>query len=138
MAVGGSTLRKNRLAAASGHLQLGLAMFGPFEIARRVITGEDAPNFRTMIIFSLLALTGNIATILVLEKAKNREAHFQASWILTADDIKVNGFVVVSAIIVALTGNATADLIAGAAIFLIVRNGARRILKLSRTWLPQR
>ena len=131
VAVGGSTLRKKRLAATSGYLQLGLAFFGLFEVARRFVVGEEAPDARTMIIVSLIALAGNVATMLILRKAKSPEAHFQASWIFTANDIKVNGLVIISAIIVALTNNATADLIAGAAIFIIVANGARRILKLA-------
>lgn len=131
IAVGGSALRKKRLAATSGYLQLGLAFFGLFEVARRFIVGEEAPNVLTMIVVSLVALSGNVVTILILRRANNSEAHFQASWIFTANDIKVNGVVIVSAVIVAATNNPTADLIAGAAIFIIVANGARRILKLA-------
>ena len=86
----------------------------------------------TMIAVSLFALAGNIATILILRRAKSTEVHIQASWIFTANDIKVNGLVILSAIIVAITSNPTADLLAGAAIFLIVANGSRRILKLAR------
>ena len=131
VAVGGSTPRKKRLAATSGYLQLGLAFFGLFEVARRFVVGEEAPDARMMIIVSLVALAGNVATMLILRRARSPEAHFQASWIFTANDIKVNGLVIISAIIVALTSNATADLIAGAAIFIIVANGARRILRLA-------
>ena len=132
-AVGGSALRKKRLAAMSGYFQLGLAFLGLFEVARRFLTGADAPDYSTMITISLVALAGNTATILVLRRAKSPEAHFQASWIFTANDIKVNALVIVSAIIVALTGNAAADLVVGAAIFVIVANGARRILTIART-----
>ena len=131
-AVGGSRLRKNRLAATSGFLQLGLAFFGLFEVTRRFIAGSEAPDVRTMILVSLIALVGNIATMLILRRAKSPEAHFQASWIFTANDIKVNGLVIVSAIVVAITNDPIADLIAGAVIFIIVANGARRILKLAR------
>ena len=131
VAVGGSAIRKKRLAATSGYLQLGLAFFGLFEVARRLVVGEEAPDARTMIIVSLVALAGNIAAMLILRRAKSPEAHFQASWIFTANDIKVNGLVILSAVVVAITDNPTADLIAGAAIFVIVANGARRILKLA-------
>ena len=86
-----------------------------------------------MITISFVALAANTATILVLRRAKSPEAHFQASWIFTANDIKANVLVIASAIVVALTGNAAADLVAGAVIFVIVANGARRILKLART-----
>ena len=132
VAVGGTAHRKKRLAATSGYLQLGLAFFGLFEVARRFIVREEAPDALTMIVVSLIALSGNVATMLTLRRARSPEAHFQASWIFTANDIKVNGLVILSAVIVAITDNATADLIAGAAIFIIVANGARRILKLAR------
>ncbi len=133
VAVGGTALRKKRLAATSGYLQLGLAFFGLFEVARRFIASEDAPDALTMIVVSLIALSGNVATMFILRRARSPEAHFQASWIFTANDIKVNGLVIVSAVIVAITNNPTADLLAGAAIFIIVANGARRILNLART-----
>jgi len=132
VAVGGSALRKKRLAATSGYLQLTLAFFGLFEVARRLIVGEEPPEALTMIVVSLIALSGNVATMLILRRARSPEAHFQASWIFTANDVKVNGLVIVSALIVAITNNPTADLVAGAAIFVIVANGARRILKLAR------
>ena len=44
VAVGGSTLRKKRLAATSGYLQLGLALFGLVEVARRFFVGGRAPG----------------------------------------------------------------------------------------------
>lgn len=132
VAVGGTPRLKQRLAATSGYLQFALALFGLFEVARRFIVGGEPPDALTMIVVSLVALAGNTATILILRRAKSEEAHFQASWIFTANDIKVNGLVIVSAIIVAITNNPLADLVAGGAIFFIVANGARRILKLAR------
>lgn len=132
VAVGGSTFRKKRLAATSGYLQLGLALFGILEVARRCVAREEPPDARTMIVVSVIALSGNAATMWILRRARSPEAHFQASWIFTANDIKANGLVIISAIIVAITNNPAADLVAGAAIFIIVANGARRILKLAR------
>jgi Co/Zn/Cd efflux system component len=132
VAVGGSLQRKKRLASVSGYLQFGLAAVGLIEVARRFLTNDTLPDVRTMILVSLVALGGNIATLLVLRRAKNPEAHFQASWIFTANDIKVNGLVIASAVIVAITDNPMADLLAGAGIFVIVANGARRILILAR------
>ena len=132
IAVGGSMPRKKRLAASSGYLQLGLAGIGLFEVIRRFLGNEPLPDARTMVVVSLVALAGNIATLLILKRAKSPEAHFQASWIFTANDIKVNTLVIVAAIVVAITNNPSADLVAGAAIFIIVANGARRILALAR------
>lgn len=132
LAVGATINRKKRLAAGSGYLQLGLAVAGLVEVLRRFLTSEALPDVSTMIIVSTLALLGNAATLLILKRAKSDEVHFQASWIFTANDIKVNTLVIVAAIIVAITDNAAADLIAGGAIFVIVANGARRILALAR------
>jgi Co/Zn/Cd efflux system component len=85
-----------------------------------------------MIVVSSAALAANVATFLVLKRATSPEAHFQASWIFTANDIKVNALVIVSAIVVAVVEHPAPDLIAGALIFVIVANGARRILALAR------
>ena len=79
VAVGGSAFRKRRLAATSGYLQLALAFFGLFEVVRRFFVAGDAPDALTMIVVSVIALAGNIATILILRRARSSEAHFQAS-----------------------------------------------------------
>ena len=131
-AVGGSVLRKKRLARYSGFLQLALAVIGLVEVVRRFVLREDAPDVATMVIVSVLALGGNVATLWLLSKAKRGEAHVEASWIFTSNDIKVNGLVIVSALLVWATASAIPDLLAGALIFLIVANGARQILALSR------
>ena len=131
LAVGTSALHKKRLAAASGYLQFGLALIGLIEVTRRFLASDPAPDARTMIIVSFLALAANTATLVILRRARSPEAHFQASWIFTANDLKANTLVIVSAVVVIITGSTIADLIAGAVIFVIVANGARRILALA-------
>jgi Co/Zn/Cd efflux system component len=131
-AVGRSATRKRRLAATSGYLQLTLAVVGLAAVVRRFVVDVDPPDVATMIAMSLLALAGNIVTIVVLHRVRSSEAHIQASWIFTANDIKVNLLVIVAAAVVAVTDSAAPDLVAGAVIFVIVANGARRILSISR------
>jgi Co/Zn/Cd efflux system component len=131
-AVGGTMLRKKQLARTSGYLQLGLAVFGLVEVVRRFVMGEGAPDVTTMLVVAALALAGNVATLLILSKAKRGEAHVEASWIFTSNDIKVNGLVIASALVVWATASAIPDLLAGGFIFLIVANGARQILALSK------
>ena len=131
-AVGGTVLRKKRLARMSGYLQLGLAVFGLVEVVRRFAMGEGVPDVTTMVVVAALALAGNVATLLILSKARRGEAHVEASWIFTSNDIKVNGLVIVSALVVWMTASGIPDLLAGGFIFLIVANGARQILALSR------
>ncbi len=132
IAVGQAVTRQKRLAAASGYLQLGLAVIGLAEVVRRVATGEPPPHVPTMIIVSSLALLANIVVLTVLRRARGDAAHLRAAWIFTSNDIKVNALVIVAALLVAATSSAAPDLIVGTLIFVIVANGARRILRLSR------
>ena len=132
-AVGGSAARKNKLAASSGHLQLGLALFGLLEVVRRFIYAAETPDVGFMIVVSLVALAANVATLLVLRKTSRGEAHIEASWIFTSNDIKINALVIVAGVLVWWSSSQLPDLIAGGLIFLIVANGARRILALSRS-----
>ena len=133
MAVGGPMVRKKQLARYSGYLQLSLAVFGLAEVTRRFVVAEDIPDVSTMIIVAVLALAGNVATLIILNRARRGEAHVEASWIFTSNDIKVNGLVIVSGLLVAATASRIPDLIAGALIFIVVARGARRILALAAT-----
>jgi Co/Zn/Cd efflux system component len=132
IAVGRAARRRRQLAAASGYLQLGLACAGLLEVTRRVLTDEPLPDARVMVAVSAVALAGNVATLLLLRGARSEEAHFQASWIFTANDIKANAIVIAAAVIVAVTDSPAPDLLAGALIFVIVARGALRILRISR------
>lgn len=130
-AVGGSALRKRRLAASSGYLQAGLALVGLAEVTRRFVVQSEIPEVGPMIGISLLALGANVATLVILRRTTRGEAHIEASWIFTSNDIKVNALVIVAALFVWWSGSAVPDLVAGALIFLVVASGARRILSLS-------
>jgi Co/Zn/Cd efflux system component len=131
-AVGTAAARKKQLARASGYLQLGLATIGLIEVVRRLVVETELPDPTSMLVLSALALVGNTVTLIVLHRVRSDEAHLQASWIFTANDIKVNALVIAAALGVALTGSAVPDLLAGGVIFVVVANGARRILRLSR------
>jgi Co/Zn/Cd efflux system component len=131
-AVGTAARRKKQLARTSGYLQMALATIGLIEVVRRFVIDTDLPDPTSMIVLSVLALAGNIVTLVVLHRVRSGEAHLQASWIFTANDIKVNGLVIAAALGVALTDSAIPDLAAGAIIFAVVANGARRILAISR------
>ncbi|CAN0573206.1 unnamed protein product [Laminaria digitata] len=131
-AVGGSLVRKRRLAAWSGYLQGGLALLGLVEVVRRFLAQTDAPNVWPMIVVSLVALAANVVTLLVLRRTKRGEVHIEASWIFTSNDIKVNVLVIIAGLLVWWSSSRVPDLLAGGLIFLIVASGARRILTLAR------
>lgn len=132
LAVGTAAARKKQLARLSGYAQLGLALVGLAEVVRRAVVSDAVPDTTAMIVVSLLALVGNVVTLVALQRVRTGEVHLEASWIFTANDIKVNALVIAAAILVMVTGSAVPDLIAGAVIFLIVAGGARRILRISR------
>jgi Co/Zn/Cd efflux system component len=131
-AVGGTAARKRRLAASSGYLQGSLALLGLSEVVRRFVMPSDAPDVWPMVVVSLVALAANVATLLILRRTKRGEAHIEASWIFTSNDIKVNALVIVAGLLVWWSSSQVPDLLAGGLIFLIVANGARRILALAR------
>ena len=132
VAVGLATIRQKRLAAASGYVQLGLAVLGLTEVLRRVIWVEAPPDAVVMAVVAGLALLANVFVLWVLRRARGEAAHLQAAWIFTSNDIKVNAMVIAAALLVAATGSNAPDLVAGGLIFVVVANGARRILRLSR------
>ena len=121
-----------RAARLSGYSQIALAAFGLVEVVRRFVLPAEVPDPVTMVVVSLVALAGNVAALRVLTRARSREAHMEASRIFTSNDVKVNLLVIAAGAAVALTASKVPDLVAGALIFAIVANGARRILALGR------
>lgn len=130
-AVGGTIIRKKRIAKLSGYFQLLLAILGFAEVIRRFVYMDSLPGFETMIIISLLALCGNAISLYLLQKSKSSEAHMQASMIFTSNDVIANIGVIAAGVVVYLTQSMYPDLIIGTAVFLLVARGAFRILKLS-------
>jgi Co/Zn/Cd efflux system component len=131
-AVGSTVLRKKKVAKLSGYFQLALALIGLLEVIRRFISFEAVPDFRTMIIVSILALIANSVCLYLLQKSKSKEAHMKATMIFTSNDIVINTGIIVAGILVLLTHSKYPDLIIGAIVFLIVVRGAFRILKLGK------
>jgi len=130
-AVGGTVARKNNIAKFAGYFQIVLAVIGFVEVVRRFIGIEAMPNFKTMIVVSVLALIANVICLYLLQKNKSKEAHMQASMIFTSNDIIVNSGVIVAGFLVHWLNSSYPDLIIGAIVFVVVARGAYRILKLA-------
>jgi Co/Zn/Cd efflux system component len=131
-AVGGSVAKKKRIAAISGYAQLSLAVLGFIEVLRRVLGSAEVPDVGLMIGVSLLALAGNAACLVLLQRLHNREAHMQASLIFTSNDVIANAGVIAAGLLVSWLGSNLPDLVVGALVFVLVTRGAVRILRLSR------
>lgn len=129
-AVGKSASLKKNTATLAGVLQLLLALFGLFEVARRFISQELLPNSSVMMGVSFLALLGNISCLYLLMKSRSKEAHMQASMIFTSNDIIINTGVIIAGALVWMTESLWPDLLVGALVFVIVIRGAWRILRL--------
>lgn len=129
-AVGGTLLRKKRIAKTAGYFQMTLALIGFIEVIRRFVGMEALPDFRTMIVISILALLANATCLYLLQKSRSQEAHMQASMIFTSNDVVINSGVIVAGLLVLWTQSKLPDLIIGAIVFIIVLRGARNILKL--------
>jgi Co/Zn/Cd efflux system component len=132
-AVGGTVIRKKRTAKIAGYLQITLAIVGFSEVLRRFFGEEQLPNFSTMIIVSIFALIANGVCLFILQRSKSKEeAHMKASMIFTSNDVIINLGVIAAAIMVHWLNSSKPDLIIGTIVFLLVIQGALRILKLSK------
>ena len=131
-AVGSTVMRKKKVARLSGYFQLTLALLGIFEVVRRFIGFEEMPDYRIMIGVSIFALIANAVCLFLLQKSKSNEAHMKASMIFTSNDVIINAGVIIAGVLVLLTQSKYPDLIVGSIVFLIVIQGAVRILKLGK------
>lgn len=132
-AVGGSLIKKKKIAKMAGYFQIVLAIIGFVEVLRRFFKAENLPDFKTMIIISVLALIANGICLYILQKSKSKEeAHMKASMIFTSNDIIINLGVITAGILVNILNSNKPDLIIGTIVFILVIQGAYRILKLSK------
>jgi Co/Zn/Cd efflux system component len=132
VAVGGTIERKKRIAKLAGYFQIILAIIGFAEVLRRFIGLDEVPDYSTMIIVSIFALIANSICLYLLQKSKSGEAHMKASMIFTSNDVIINIGVISAGIMVTIFNSNKPDLIVGAVVFILVVQGAFRILKLSR------
>ena len=132
-AVGGSLTTKKRIAKLAGYFQITLAIIGFVEVLRRFFGSEKLPDFTTMITVSILALIANGMCLYLLKKSKSKEeAHMKASMIFTSNDVIINLGVIVAGLLVKWLSSSKPDLIIGTIVFILVIQGAFRILKLSK------
>lgn len=129
-AVGRADANKRRSARLSGWLQLLLAVGAMSEVLRRLLLGSE-PDPPLMTGIALAALAANLTCMALLARHRTGGVHMRASWIFSTNDVLANIGVILAGVLVAVTGSNLPDLIVGAAISLLVLNGARRILNLS-------
>jgi Co/Zn/Cd efflux system component len=132
-AVGGTLIRKKRIAKIAGYFQIVLAIVGFVEVLRRFFGAERLPDFSTMIIVSIFALIANGICLYLLQKSTSKEeAHMKASMIFTSNDVIINLGVIAAGVLVNWLNSNKPDLIIGTIVFGLVIQGAIRILKLGK------
>lgn len=131
LVVGKSQLKKKLVAKLSGYIQISLALLGLLELLRRFFWVTENPDYRTMILLSILALITNGICLRLLSKGNNEEEHMKASLIFTSNDIIINAGVILAGGLVLWFQSPFPDLLIGLLVFIIVLRGGFRILKLA-------
>ena len=86
-----------------------------------------------MIIVSAFALAANGICLYLMQKSKSKdEAHMKASMIFTSNDVIINLGVISAGVLVNWLNSGKPDLIIGTIVFVLVIQGAMRILNLSK------
>ena len=132
-AVGGTLVKKKRIAKLAGYFQITLAVIGFVEVLRRFFGAEKLPDFSIMIIVSIFALIANGICLYLLQKSNSKEeAHMKASMIFTSNDVVINFGVITAGLLVNWLNSNKPDLVVGLIVFILVIQGALRILKLGK------
>lgn len=130
-AVSRSAFARASAARLSGWLQLALGVFVLLEVGRRMLFGSR-PEPALMIGVSILALIANVICLRLISVHREGGVHMRASFIFSQNDVIANAGVIVSGLLVAWSGAAWWDLLAGAAIGVLVLSGGVRIVKEAR------
>src|SRR5690606_33716626 len=131
-AVGGTLISKKRIAKVAGYFQITLAVIEFIEVIRRFVVVEKIHDITTMIIVSIVDLIVNEICLYILKKSKSKEAHMKASMIFTFNDVIINLGVITAGILVNWLDSSKPDLVIGTIVFILVIQGAIRILKLAK------
>lgn len=132
-AIGTPLTKKKKIATTAGYFQITLAAIGFVEVLRRFLGDERLPDYKMMIYISILALIANAICLYLLQKSRSKnEVHMKATMIFTSNDVIINAGVIVAGLLVLWLKTDLPDLFIGTIVFLIVIQGAIRILKLGR------
>lgn len=128
-AVGRPVRHQLRAAHVSGFVQLGLAAYAALEVVRRFVS-DAGPEPVGMMGVAAVALLANITCLVLVSRQRDAGAHMKASYIFSTNDVLANIGVIAAGGLVGWTGSRVPDLLAGAAIAVLVLIGALRILRL--------
>jgi cation diffusion facilitator family transporter len=130
-AIGRSTRFKAGAATLSGSLLLVLGVLVLLDAGRRALFGSE-PESLVMMAVAFLSFLVNASVLRMLGRYKEGEVHLRATWIFTRVDVIANVAVMLSGLVVLLTGSQFPDLIVGGAIGIYVVKEAFEILSEAR------
>lgn len=130
-AIGRSTRFKAGAATLSGSLLLVLGALVLLDVGRRALFGSE-PESLVMMAVAFLSLLVNANVLRMLGRYREGEVHLRATWIFTRVDVIANVGVMLSGLVVLLTGSRFADLIMGGVIGVYVVKEAFEILSEAR------
>jgi cation diffusion facilitator family transporter len=122
-----SGLFKARAATLSGSVLLILGLGVILDAARRGIFGS-APEGGVMMLVAMLSLGVNSTVLYLLSRTAKKEVHLRATYIFTRADVVANVGVILSGLVIWLTGFRIVDVAAGLAIGAYVAREALEIL----------
>jgi len=126
-AVGRSGRFKAGSATLSGVLLLLLGVGVLFDVGRRALLGSQ-PESLVMIAVAFVSFLANATVLRMLGRYREGEVHLRATWLFTRVDVIANVGVMLSGLLVLLTGSRFPDLVVGGAIGIYVIKEAIEIL----------
>jgi Co/Zn/Cd efflux system component len=126
-AVGRTARFKAGAATLSGSLLLLLGALVLLDVGRRALFGS-APESLVMMGVAAVSFVVNASVLRMLGRFRQGEVHLRATWIFTRVDVMANIGVMLSGLLVLLTGSRFPDLVAGVAIGAYVVKEAIEIL----------
>ena len=130
-AVGRSARFKAGAATLSGSLLVLLGVMVLLDVGRRAFLGSE-PESAIMMAVAFVSLLVNASVLRMLGRYREGEVHLRATWIFTRVDVIANIGVILSGLLVLLTGSRFPDLVVGGAIGVYVVKEAIEILSEAR------
>jgi Co/Zn/Cd efflux system component len=130
-ALGRSARFKAGAATVSGGLLLMLGILVLLDVTRRALFGSE-PESVVMMAVAFLSFLVNANVLRLLGRYREGEVHLRATWIFTRVDVIANIGVMLSGLLVLLTGSRFPDLVVGGAIGIYVVKEAIEILSEAR------
>jgi cation diffusion facilitator family transporter len=127
-AVGRSARFKAGAATLSGSLLLLLGVVVLLDGGRRALLGSQ-PESLVMMAVAFVSFLVNANVLRMLGRYREGEVHLRATWIFTRVDVIANVGVMLSGLLVLLTGSRFPDLVLGGAIGIYVIKEAIEILR---------